>query len=94
MGLWKEIRKEGSLLSNNIVFSMGNGRKVRFWKDIWCGDEALCDSFPSLFDLVVSKKEWVVEVWDPSVEGVGGGVGILIVLGLSMIGKWSWWNSF
>ncbi|RVX05637.1 hypothetical protein CK203_027242 [Vitis vinifera] len=60
VGLWKEIRKEGSLLSNNIVFSVGNGRKVRFWKDIWCGDEALCDSFPSLFDLAVSKEEWVV----------------------------------
>ena len=33
VGLWKEIRKEGSLLSNNIVFSVGNGRRVRFWKD-------------------------------------------------------------
>ena len=30
VGLWKEIRKEGSLLSNNIVFSVGNGRRVRF----------------------------------------------------------------
>ena len=29
VGLWKEIRKEGSLL-NNIVFSVGNGRRVRF----------------------------------------------------------------
>ena len=33
VGCWKEIRKEGSLLSNNIVFSVGNGRRVRFWKD-------------------------------------------------------------
>ena len=30
VGLWKEIRKEGSLLSNNIVFSVGNGRRVKF----------------------------------------------------------------
>ena len=29
VGLWKEIRKEGSFL-NNIVFSVGNGRRVRF----------------------------------------------------------------
>ena len=69
VGLWKEIRKEGSLLSNNIVFSVGNGRRVRFWKDSWCGDEALCYTFPSLFALAVSKEEWVAEVWDPSVEG-------------------------
>ena len=68
MGCWKEIKKEGSLLSNNIVFSVGNGRRVRFWKDSWCGDETLCYTFPSLFALAVSKEEWVVEVWDPSVE--------------------------
>ena len=29
MGLWKEIRKEGSLMLKNIAFSMG-----RFWKDM------------------------------------------------------------
>ena len=37
VGLWKDIRKEGSLLSNNIMFFMGNGRRVRFWKDSCCG---------------------------------------------------------
>ena len=57
VGLWKEIRKEGSLLNNNIVFSVGNGRRVRFWKDSWCGDEAFCNSFPSLYALAVSKEE-------------------------------------
>ena len=30
VGLWKDIRKEGSRLSNYIVFSMGNGRRIRF----------------------------------------------------------------
>ena len=69
MGLWKEIRKDGSRLSNYIVFSVGNGRRIRFWLDSWCGDEALCSSFPSLFALAISKEEWVAEVWDPLVEG-------------------------
>ena len=69
VGLWKEIRKEGSRLSNYIGFSMGNGRSTRFWLDSWCGDEALCNSFPSLFALAVFKKEWVAEVWDSSIEG-------------------------
>ena len=67
VGLWKEIRNEGSRLSNYIVFYVGNGRRIRFWLDSWCGDEALCNSFPSLFALVVSKEEWVAEVWDPLV---------------------------
>ena len=64
---WKEIRKEGSLLSNNIVFSMENGRRVRFWKDKWCGNEALCDSFPSLYALAISKEACEAEAWDSSV---------------------------
>ena len=51
------------------MFFVGSGRRVRFWKDKWCGDEVLCYSFPSLYALAVSKEEWVVEVWDPLVEG-------------------------
>ncbi|RVW44252.1 putative ribonuclease H protein [Vitis vinifera] len=89
VGLWKEIRKEGSLLSNNIVFSMGNGRRVRFWKDKWCGVEALCDSYLSLYALAASKETWIVEVQDSTVER---GVGIFVSLGISMIGRWTWWN--
>ena len=46
--LWKEIRKEEPLIRNNIGFSVGNGRKVNFWRDNWCNGEALCNSFPSL----------------------------------------------
>ena len=74
VGLWKEIRKEGSWLSNYIVFFVDNGRRTRFWLDSWCGDEALCNSFPSLFALAVSKE-------GVSGKGVGpieGGVGVLV----------------
>ncbi|RVW89301.1 hypothetical protein CK203_032683 [Vitis vinifera] len=69
VGLWKKIRKEGYWLSNYIGFSVGNGRRTRFWLDSWCGGEALCNSFPSLFALAVSKEEWVAKVWDSSVDG-------------------------
>ena len=64
MGFWKEIRKEGSLMLKNITFSVGDGRRVRFWKNKWCGNNTLHDSFPSLFALVVSKDAWVVDCWD------------------------------
>ena len=68
VGFWKEIRKEGSLLQNKVVFSVRDGRRVRFWKDEWCGNNALCDSFPSLYALVASKEAWLVELWDSSRE--------------------------
>ena len=60
----KEIRKEGSRMFKNIVFSMGDGRRVRFWKDKWCGNNTLCDSFPSLYALADSKDAWVTDCWD------------------------------
>ena len=66
VGFWKEIRKEGSLLQNKVVFFVGDGRRVKFWKDKWCGNFALCDSFPSLYALAVSKEVWLVELWDSS----------------------------
>ena len=50
-------------MRSNFVFSMGDGRRVRFWKDRWCGDDTLSISFLSLFLLAVFKEEWVVEVW-------------------------------
>ena len=25
--------------------------KIRFWDDVWCGDRALKDAFPSLFNI-------------------------------------------
>ena len=84
VGLWKEIRKKDFRLSNYIGFSVGNGRRIRFWLDPWCAGEALCNSFPSLFALAISKEKWVAEVWDSSVEE---GVRVLVFLGLLMIGR-------
>ncbi|RVW87760.1 Transposon TX1 uncharacterized 149 kDa protein [Vitis vinifera] len=64
VGLWKEIRKEGVLLFKNVSFTVGDGRKVKFWKDIWCGNTPLCEAFPSLFAFAVSQDAWVEDCWD------------------------------
>ncbi|WJZ82701.1 hypothetical protein VitviT2T_002436 [Vitis vinifera] len=68
VGFWMEIRKEGALLQNKVVFSVENGRSVKFWKDNWCENFALCNSFPSLYAFASFKEAWVVELWDPSGE--------------------------
>ena len=41
---------------------------MRFWKVKWCGDDALCVSFPSLYALAALEEAWVVKVWDISIE--------------------------
>ena len=71
VGFWKEIKEEGSLLQNEVVFSMGDGRRVKSWKDKWCGNIALCDSFPSLYAVAAFKEAWLVELWDSSGEEGG-----------------------
>ena len=45
-------------------FSLGDGRRVSFWKDVWCGEEALSLVFPSLFILAAQKGAMVADLWD------------------------------
>ncbi|RVW54461.1 putative ribonuclease H protein [Vitis vinifera] len=43
--------------------AMGDGRRVKFWKNIWCGNIPLCEVFPSLFAFAVSQDAWVADCW-------------------------------
>ena len=70
-GLWKNIRKEWLSLSQNTSFSLGNGRRLGFWKDSWCGEIALCNTFPTLFNLAAHTEAMVADVWDSSREERG-----------------------
>ena len=33
--LWKEIGKEWPLFLQNATFSLGDGRRISFWKNVW-----------------------------------------------------------
>ena len=70
VGRWKAIRKEWHLVSSRFFFMVGNGQRVRFWKDKWCEASPFCDSFPSLFALALSKDVWVNDMWS-SADGKG-----------------------
>ena len=62
--LWKEIRKEWSSFFQNEVFSLGDGKRINFWKDVWCGEEAMCSRYPSLFNLASNKEAKIADIWD------------------------------
>ena len=61
----------GHLVTPSFDFVMGDGKKVRFWKDKWCGTTPLCKAFPGLFALATSKEAWVNEVWTTAGERKG-----------------------
>ena len=71
VGLWKSIRKLWDFVSCKLSFSVGNRKRIKFWKDKWWEDEPLNVSFPSLFPLSNFKEAWVVELWQHSNERGG-----------------------
>ena len=69
-GLWKDILKESGWVKDNWKFRVGNGTRIHFWTDHWCGTSALSIFFPSLFGITVNKHVTVADVWD-SFAGFG-----------------------
>jgi hypothetical protein len=55
VGLWKNIREGWGTICRHIRFQVGDGSKVRFWHDLWCGDMTLKDAFPILFGIACAK---------------------------------------
>jgi hypothetical protein len=45
--------------SHLAVKKMGNGNKIKFWKDVWIGDQSLEVRFPRLFGIFVQQDETV-----------------------------------
>lgn len=41
---------------------VGNGCKIRYWEDPWCGESPLSLAFPTLYELTGSKGAKVVEL--------------------------------
>jgi hypothetical protein len=53
--LWKNVRMGWGKFYNHTKFKVGDGSKVKFWHDLWCGDIALKDAFLVLFGIVHAK---------------------------------------
>jgi hypothetical protein len=52
------------------IKKLGNGNSVKFWKDVWVGDQTLQNRFPRLFGISVQQEymvrdmgSWVNGVW-------------------------------
>ena len=41
VGVWKDIRREAHQLKKDCKFILGDGRRIRFWEDKWCGENPL-----------------------------------------------------
>lgn len=64
VSVWRHIRKGWEEFVPNTRLVVGNGPKVRFWHDRWCGDTPLKVLFPSLFQLARDKAAKVSNYMD------------------------------
>ena len=46
VNLWKAIRCGWKGFYDRIGFRVGDVKRVRFWKDRWCGEQLLVVTFP------------------------------------------------
>ena len=45
-----------------ILFDIGDGSRVKFWQDYWCGETPLTVHFLELFRFCLDKEASVVEL--------------------------------
>jgi hypothetical protein len=50
-GFGSILERAGGLFSSHTRFDMGDGSKITFWDDMWCGDSSLKEAFPGLYDM-------------------------------------------
>ena len=62
VGLWKYISRGWPSFSRHILYDIGDGSRVKFWQDHWCGETSLVVSCPELFRVCRDKEVIVVDL--------------------------------
>ena len=60
VSLWKTISTSWSTFSRYIQFQIGD--RVKFWHDVWCGDNPLSMCFPDLFKISNDREAYVADL--------------------------------
>ena len=68
----------------DCIFALGDGSKISFWKDTWCGESPFYESFLALYSLAIARWAKVADICDSS---RGKELGIPPLSDLSMTGK-------
>jgi hypothetical protein len=59
---WKGLMGVKDDFFSRGSFKVGNGQNMRFWEDIWLGDQPLAKQYPSLYNIVRRRNVLVSDV--------------------------------
>uniref|UniRef100_A0A2N9IHU7 Reverse transcriptase domain-containing protein n=1 Tax=Fagus sylvatica TaxID=28930 RepID=A0A2N9IHU7_FAGSY len=62
VSVWKFIRRGWDTFHSHCSFLVGDGQRVKFWQDWWCGDRVLNAVFPELFTISQDKEASVADL--------------------------------
>ncbi|KAK1278996.1 hypothetical protein QJS04_geneDACA014463 [Acorus gramineus] len=68
--IWAGILNATANFQEIIRWKVGNGERIRLWKDVWIGDYSFEVSFPDLFSLAANQDCTVNQCW--VVDHTGG----------------------
>lgn len=61
---WKGLHEVKGWYERGIGWKLGNGRRVRFWHDVRCGECPLKTAFPRLFNINQQLDLSIGKLWD------------------------------
>ena len=62
VGLWKNISRGWPSFSRCVLYDIGDGSRVKFWHDRWCGETSLTANYPKLFRFCQDKEVSVAKL--------------------------------
>src|SRR4051812_11594175 len=59
---WRHLIKVRDIFRDNVTFSVGNSRSVRFWRDKWSEAGRLAEVFPTLFSFCLNPHASIADL--------------------------------
>jgi hypothetical protein len=61
MGFWKFISNEWHCFSSHIKLIPGDGSRISFWEEKWCGGLPLMEVYPGLYNIASNKEASIAD---------------------------------
>jgi hypothetical protein len=66
MGLWRFISRNWHHFSSHTKLIPGDGSRISFWEELWCGNSTLKEAFPGLYNIASNKEASIADNIDLS----------------------------